>query len=84
MLQMLHEFFFSHFSRIVRGRTESWRLFTAPINYSLNSVEHVEFNYAAQIERLFKPFEIAKGVVLPPGDYRFTRWRLEIKTASRK
>ncbi len=82
--QMFHEFFFNHFRRIDKGSTESWRLFTAPINYSLNSGEHIEFNYAPQFERLFEPFEIAKGVVLQPGDYRFTRWRFEINTASKR
>ena len=82
--QMFHEFFFNHFRRIDKGRTESWRLFTAPINYSLNSGEHIEFNYAPQFERLFEPFEIAKGVVLPAGDYRFTRWRFEVNTASKR
>jgi hypothetical protein len=82
--QMFHEVFFTYFRRIDKGRTESWRLFTAPINYSLNSGEHIEFNYAPQFERLFEPFEIAKGVVLPPGDYRFTRWRFETNTASKR
>jgi hypothetical protein len=81
--QMFHEFFFTRFTRLDKGRTESWRLFIAPINYSLNSGEHVEFNYAPQFERLFEPFEISPGVVLPPGDYRFTRWRVEINTASK-
>ena len=82
--QMFHEVFFSHFRRIDEGRTESWRLFTAPVNYNLNSGEHIEFNYAPQFERLFELFEIAKGVVLPPGDYRFTRWRFEVNTASKR
>jgi len=81
--QMFHEFFFTRFTRLDKGQTESWRLFTAPINYELNSGEHVEFNYAPQFERLFEPFEIFPGLVLPPGDYRFTRWRFEINTASK-
>jgi hypothetical protein len=63
---------------------ESWRLFTAPVNWTLNSGEHVEFHYAPQFVRLFEPFEIAEGVVLPPGDYRFTRWRAEVFTASKR
>jgi uncharacterized protein DUF5916/cellulose/xylan binding protein with CBM9 domain len=82
--QMFHEFFYTRFTRLDKGQVESWRLFTAPINYSLNSGEHIEFNYAPQFERLFEPFEIADGVVLPPGDYRFTRWRAEVFTASKR
>jgi hypothetical protein len=82
--QMFHEFFFTRFTNLTRNRVESWRLFTAPINYELNSGEHIEFNYAPQFERLFEPFEIAEGVTLPAGDYRFTRWRFEINTASKR
>jgi len=82
--QMFHEFFFTRYTRLDNGRVESWRLFTAPVNWTLNSGEHVEFNYAPQFERLFEPFEIADGVVLPPGDYRFTRWRAEVFTASKR
>lgn len=82
--QMFHEFFFSRFVRLDKGKVESWRLFTAPINWTLNSGEHIEFNYAPQFERLFEPFEIASKVVLPPGDYRFTRWRAEVFTASKR
>ncbi|HXG91412.1 MAG TPA: DUF5916 domain-containing protein [Blastocatellia bacterium] len=82
--QMFHEFRFTRFTRLDKGLTESWRLFTAPVNYELNSGEHIEFNYAPQFERLFEPFEISEGVILKPGDYRFTRWRAEINTASKR
>jgi hypothetical protein len=82
--QMFHEFFFTRFTNLTHNRVESWRLFTAPINYELNSGEHIEFNYAPQFERLFQPFEIAEGVTLPAGDYRFTRGRFEINTASKR
>jgi hypothetical protein len=82
--QMFHEFFFTHFTRLDNGRTESWRVFTAPVNYEFNSGDRIEFNYVPQFERLFQPFEIADGVVLPPGDYRFTRWRAEFGTASKR
>src|SRR4030095_5077776 len=37
-----------------------------------------------QFERLFVPFEIAKGVVLPPGDYKFTRGRSRNFSASKR
>ncbi len=82
--QMFHEFRFTRFTRLDNNKTESWRLFTAPINWTLNTGEHIEFNYAPQFERLFEPFEIAKGVILPVGAYRFTRWRAEVFTASRR
>jgi hypothetical protein len=82
--QMFHEFDFKRYTRVSRGQTESWRLFTAPINWTFNSGDRIEFNYAPQFERLFAPFEISDGVILPSGDYRFTRWRAEFGTASKR
>jgi hypothetical protein len=82
--QMFHEFFFNRFTRLDTHRVESWRLFTAPVNWRFNSGDRVEFNYVAQFERLFQPFEIADGVVIPAGDYRFTRWRAEFGTSSKR
>ncbi len=82
--QMFHEFFFNRFTRLDTGRVESWRFFTAPINWRFNSGDRVEFNYVPQFERLFAPFEIADGVVIPAGDYRFTRWRAEFETSSKR
>jgi hypothetical protein len=82
--QMFHELTFNRFTNLAHNQVESWRLFTAPINYELNSGEDIVFNYAPQFERLFEPFEIAEGVTLPAGDYRFTRWCLEIDTASKR
>jgi hypothetical protein len=82
--QMFNEFRFTRFTRLDHGRVESWRVFTAPINWTFNSGDRIEFNYVPTFERLFQPFEIAEGVTLPPGDYRFTRWRAEAWTASKR
>jgi len=82
--QMFHEFFYTRFTRLDTGQVESWELFTAPINWRFNSGDRCEFNWVPQFERLFAPFEISDGVMLPPGDYRFTRWRLEAYSASKR
>ena len=82
--QMLHEFFYTRYWRLDTGEVESWRLFTAPLNWRFNSGERAEFNWVPQYERLFAPFEISDGVTLPPGEYRFTRWRLEAYSASKR
>ncbi len=82
--QMFHEFNFTQYTRLDKGEVESWRIFTAPINYELNSGEHLEFNYIPQFERLFESFEITPGLRLPKGDYRFNRFRLEVNTAAKR
>ena len=43
-----------------------------------------EFNGAPQYEFLIIPFEIAPGVVIPPGPYHFTRWCLEAQTSEHR
>ncbi len=59
------------------GKTESWRFFSAPVNVRLESGDRFEFNWVPQFEFLAAPFEIVPEVVVPPGAYRFTRWRVE-------
>ncbi len=82
--QMFNEFQFTVYKRNDIGRVESWRLFTAPVNWEFNTGDRVEFNWVPTFERLFLPFEIADGVKLPPGDYRFTRFRAEFETAPKR
>jgi hypothetical protein len=81
--QMTHEFRFNRFVRLSQGKVESWRVFMAPINYTWNSGDRFEVNWVPQFERLFAPFEIS-GVTLPPGGYRFDRYRLEFWTSNKR
>ncbi len=82
--QMYHEFRFYRYARLDYGQTESWQFLISPINYRFNSGDRFEFDYAPEFQRLFENFEIAKGVVLPSGTYRFDRYRLELETASKR
>ena len=82
--QMYHEFKFSRYVRLDYGQTESWQLLTAPVHYRFNSGDRLELDYAPEFERLFESFEIAPGVVLPTGSYRFDRYRVEFETASKR
>jgi Domain of unknown function (DUF5916)/Carbohydrate family 9 binding domain-like len=82
--QMFQELIITRFTNLSHDETESWRVFMAPVKYDLNSGDHFELNYAAQFERLFEPFEIAQGVTLPTGDYRFDRWCVQFNSASKR
>ena len=66
------------------GRVENWRVFTAPFNLRTESGEHLEWNYIPTFERLEAPFEIQPGIVIPPGSYRWTRFRTEVNTATKR
>ncbi len=82
--QMRYQFNFTQYARLDNGETESRRFQFAPIYFTLNSGDGLELNYAPEFQRLFEDFEIAKGVVLPEGDYSFDRYRVEIKTANKR
>ena len=80
----VRQFFFEFEPLLVEnsdGVVESWEIFTAPFNARTQSGEHLEANWAPQFERLFEPFEISQGVIIPAGDYRFTRYRVEAQSS---
>jgi hypothetical protein len=66
------------------GEWESYRIFTAPINWQLESGDRVEINANPEGERLDEPFQIADGVVIEPGPYHYVRYRAEVALASKR
>ena len=68
----------------LEGRVQNWRIFTAPVNFRTESGEHIEWNFIPEYEHLDEPFEIEDGVVIAPGSYRTTRYRVEASTASKR
>lgn len=82
--QMFNEFGFTLYQRNDLHKVESWRLFTAPVNWEFNTGDRIEVNWVPTFERLFVPFQIADKVTLPAGDYHFTRYRAEIETAAKR
>lgn len=65
------------------GEWESYRFFTAPINWRLESGDRIEINVSPEGERLEEPFEI-DGVALKPGSYHYVRSRLEWEMARKR
>jgi len=63
------------------GVVESWRFFWAPVNMRLESGDRFELNWIPWYEYLPEAFEIAEGVILPVGGYRFDRFRLEFESS---
>jgi hypothetical protein len=66
------------------GVWQSYDVFLAPVNWRFESGDRVEANVRPKGENLTRPFEIAKGVVIPPGPYDFMRYRLEAGTAAKR
>ena len=65
--QMRNQFFASYYAPM-SGSWQSYRVFTAPINWRLESGDRVEVNYVPNGENLDKPFEIADDVIIPEGE----------------
>jgi hypothetical protein len=56
----------------------------APLGFQTESGEEARLEWIPQFERLDEPFEIQPGIVIPPGDYRYTAWIAEAQTARRR
>jgi hypothetical protein len=81
--QMFHELYPSVTTDLA-GRWESYGIRFAPINWQLETGDRFELNVNPEGERLAEPFEIADGVVVPPGAYHWRRFRLEAETAAKR
>ena len=66
------------------GRWESYFGFFAPLHWRFRSGERVEVNANPTGERLTEPFEVAPGVVVPPGSYHWWQYKLEAGTAQKR
>ena len=83
----IRQMFFEFRNSVVtdlQGRWESYRIWTAPVNWTFESGDRVEVNWTPTGERLAAPFVVSPGVVIPPGSYHWTRYRLEAGTAEKR
>ncbi|UCE41393.1 MAG: carbohydrate binding family 9 domain-containing protein [Candidatus Aminicenantes bacterium] len=81
--QMMHEFF-TQAVWDLDGKIYQWRIFTAPLNWRLESGDRIEFNIVPYYERIPEDFEIAEGVFVNAGKYNWWRYRLEFQSASKR
>jgi hypothetical protein len=84
--QMFHDFYYTRFTRLDNGELESADFYMTVLDWHFKSGDalHALFDYNPTYERLFAPFQIFPGVVLPPGEYRFTRWFQNLTTAQKR
>jgi hypothetical protein len=74
--RIFFQFMVNRYVRLEHSQVENWRVFTAPVHLTWNSGDRFEVNWVPTFERLFAPFTLS-GVTLPPGSYRFDRYRVE-------
>ena len=86
MQQMFHDIYYTHFTRLDNGLTESSELYICPIDWHFRTGDsiHQLGDIIRGFERLFEPFEISPGVVLPAGDYHTTRHKANVAFATKR
>jgi hypothetical protein len=84
--QMNHDLFYTRFVRLDTHEVESWDVYVTWWDWHFNSGDNIHglFDFNRRYERLFEPFEISPGVVLTPGEYRFTRLRSNLFSTAAK
>ena len=84
--QMYHDVFYTRFTRLDNGLVESWDIYATIVDWHFNSGDslHSLFDLNPTYERLFEPFEISPGVVLPVGEYRFMPMRIFFTSAQKR
>jgi hypothetical protein len=86
ILQMNHDVFYTRFTRLDNGQLESQDLYVTWWDWHFKSGDNVHgiLDFNPTYERLFEAFEISPGVILSPGEYRFTRFRNSLFNAASK
>ncbi|MGH9163364.1 MAG: DUF5916 domain-containing protein, partial [Vicinamibacteraceae bacterium] len=84
--QMNHDVFYTQFTRLDNGELESWNVYITWFDWHFNSGDNLHgiLDLNPTYERLFEPFEISPGVILPPGEYRFTRFKTNLFSTAEK
>ena len=86
LLQTFHDAYLTQFTRLDNQLVESRDFYLTLFDWHFKNGDAVHglFDFNPIYERLFTPFTISPGVVLQPGEYRFTRWKHVANTASRR
>jgi hypothetical protein len=84
--QMNHDVFYTQFTRLDRNEIESWDVYVTWLDWHFNSGDNIHgiLDFNPTYERLFESFEISPGIILRPGEYRFTRFRTNLFSSASK
>jgi len=68
----------------MEGRTESAEVSLLPFGIEWESGDELDLTISRQTENLHEGFEIHEGVVIPEGDYDFTRFGVSLESSSKR
>jgi len=84
--QMNHDVYYTRFTRLDNNEVESWDVYVTWLDWHFKSGDNVHgmFDFNPTYERLFESFELSPGVILLPGEYRFTRFKSNLLSTAAK
>jgi hypothetical protein len=82
--QMFHDFYYTQFTNLSNGQLESADFYMTLFDWHANTGDswHGLLDVNRVYEHLFEPFVISPGVVLPVGEYRYTRLRSNLLSSA--
>jgi hypothetical protein len=80
--QMSFEFQYQDYYSLEHRATETREFSLTPFQWQFNSGDMVSYDWSHNTERLFEPWEISDGVVLPTGSYGFNSHRASFRSSS--
>ena len=77
---MNHDVFYTRFVRLDNNEVESWDLYVTWWDWHFKNGDNIHgiLDFNPIYERLFERFAISPGVILQPGEYKFTRFRTNL------
>lgn len=83
---MIHSVYYTRFERLEDGLLESSTFDVDWIHWHFKSGDSVHsfMNYTRDEERLFEPFEISDGIVLPKGRYKMDKFSIFLASARKR
>ncbi len=79
--QMSFEFEYSDYFNMREHSSETREFKVTPFQWMFNSGERINYEYSHNMERLYEPWEIEDGIVLPSGQYTFGSHQMEFSSS---
>jgi hypothetical protein len=79
--QMSFEFEYSDYYNLREHSSETQEMSAVPFQWRFNSGEFFDYEYSRSTERLYEPWEIQDGVVLPEGKYTYASHGIGFRTS---
>ena len=82
--QVTFSFYYASWHNLVHRQIETRTYRTTPLKVEFNTGDSFAYQWTPTFERLFVPFEIREGVMIPPGEYWFHRHAVTLQTAQNR